>query len=153
MTYPYGVHLAQVALDPLTGAVTVENYLVAYDVGRAVNPMLVEGQIAGGFAQGLGGALLEEFRYDERGQPLSTTFADYLMPTIAEMPPLDILVTEDAPSPLNPLGVKGAGEAGTNAVGAAIASAIDDALGGKGLVTRLPVTPREVLRMMGAFDE
>jgi CO/xanthine dehydrogenase Mo-binding subunit len=153
MTYPYGAHLAQVALDPLTGAVTVENYLVAYDVGRAVNPMLVEGQIAGGFAQGLGGALLEEFRYDERGQPLSTTFADYLMPTIAEMPPLDILVTEDAPSPLNPLGVKGAGEAGTNAVGAAIASAIDDALGGKGLVTRLPVTPREVLRMMGAFDE
>lgn len=152
MTYPYGLHLAQVALDRMTGAVTVEQYLVAYDVGRAVNPMLVEGQIAGGFAQGLGGALFEEFRYDERGQPLSTTFADYLMPTIAEMPPLDILVTEDAPSPLNPLGVKGAGEAGTNAVGAAIASAIDDALGGKGLVTQLPVTPREVLRMMGAFD-
>ncbi len=152
MTYPYGVHFAQVALDRLTGAVTVEQYLVAYDVGRAVNPMLVEGQIAGGFAQGLGGALFEEFRYDERGQPLSTTFADYLMPTIAEMPPLDILVTEDAPSPLNPLGVKGAGEGGTNAVGAAIASAIDDALGGQGLVTRLPVTPREVLRMMGAFD-
>jgi CO/xanthine dehydrogenase Mo-binding subunit len=152
MTYPYGVHMAQVALDRMTGAVAVEHYLVAYDVGRAVNPMLVEGQIAGGFAQGLGGALYEEFRYDERGQPLSTTFAEYLMPTIAEMPPLDILVTEDAPSPLNPLGVKGAGEAGTNAVGAAIASAIDDALGGKGLVTRLPVTPREVLRMMGAFD-
>ena len=152
MTYPYGIHLAQVALDRMTGAVAVEHYLVAYDVGRAVNPMLVEGQIAGGFAQGLGGALFEEFRYDERGQPLSTTFADYLMPTIAEMPPLDILVTEDAPSPLNPLGVKGAGEAGTNAVGAAIASAIDDALGGKGLVTRLPVTPREVLRMMGAFE-
>lgn len=152
MTYPYGIHLAQVALDRMTGAVAVEHYLVAYDVGRAVNPMLVEGQIAGGFAQGLGGALFEEFRYDERGQPLSTTFADYLMPTIAEMPPLDILVTEDAPSPLNPLGVKGAGEAGTNAVGAAIASAIDDALGGRGLVTRLPVTPREVLRMMGAFE-
>ena len=152
MTYPYGIHLAQVALDRMTGAVAVEQYLVAYDVGRAVNPMLVEGQIAGGFAQGLGGALFEEFRYDERGQPLSTTFADYLMPTIAEMPPLDILVTEDAPSPLNPLGVKGAGEAGTNGVGAAIASAIDDALGGQGLVTRLPVTPREVLRMMGAFE-
>ncbi|MBX9592909.1 MAG: molybdopterin-dependent oxidoreductase, partial [Roseomonas sp.] len=156
MTYPYGVHLAQVALDRMTGAVAVERYLVAYDVGRAVNPKLVEGQIIGGFAQGLGGALFEEFRYDERGQPLSTTLADYLMPSIAEMPPLDVLVTEDAPSPLNPLGVKGAGEGGTNAVGAAIASAIDDALGGQGggpgLVTRLPVTPREVLRLLGEIE-
>jgi len=115
--------------------------------------MMVEGQIAGGFAQGLGGALYEEFRYDERGQPLCTTLADYLIPTIAEMPPLDILVTEDAPSPLNPLGVKGAGEGGTNAVGAAIASAVDDALGGRGLVTRLPITPREVLRMLGEIEE
>ncbi|WP_203075276.1 xanthine dehydrogenase family protein molybdopterin-binding subunit [Falsiroseomonas ponticola] len=152
MTYPYGVHLAQVALDRMTGAVRVEHYLIAYDVGRAVNPKLVEGQIIGGFAQGLGGALFEEFRYDERGQPLSTTLADYLMPSIAEMPPLDVLVTEDAPSPLNPLGVKGAGEGGTNAVGAAIASAIDDALGNKGLVTRLPVTPREVLRLLGEIE-
>jgi CO/xanthine dehydrogenase Mo-binding subunit len=149
MAYPYGVHCAQVSLDRGTGAVTVEHYLIAYDVGRAVNPMLVEGQIVGGFAQGLGGALYEEFRYDERGQPLSTTLADYLMPTIAEMPPLDVLITEDAPSPLNPLGVKGAGEGGTNAVGAAIASAVDDALGGRGLVTRLPITPRDVLRMLG----
>jgi CO/xanthine dehydrogenase Mo-binding subunit len=148
MAYPYGVHLAQVALDRGTGQVKVEHYLVAYDVGRAVNPMLVEGQIAGGFAQGLGGALYEEFRYDERGQPLSTTFADYLMPTIAEMPPLDILVTEDAPSPLNPIGVKGAGEGGTNAVGAAIASAVDDALGGRGQVTQLPIMPRDVLRFL-----
>jgi len=152
MAYPYGVHLAQVALDRGTGQVRVEHYLVAYDVGRAINPMLVEGQIAGGFAQGLGGALYEEFRYDARGQPLSTTLADYLIPTIAEMPPLDILVTEDAPSPLNPLGVKGAGEGGTNAVGAAIASAVDDALGA-GQVTRLPITPREVLRMLGEIDE
>ncbi|NKC31396.1 xanthine dehydrogenase family protein molybdopterin-binding subunit [Falsiroseomonas selenitidurans] len=149
MTYPYGVQMAQVAIDRGTGTVKVEHYLCAYDVGRAVNPMLVEGQIVGGFAQGLGGALYEAFRYDERGQPLSTTFADYLMPTIAEMPPLDVLVTEDAPSPLNPIGVKGAGEGGTNAVGAAIASAVDDALGGRGLVTTLPITPRDVLRMLG----
>lgn len=152
MAYPYGVHCVQVSLDRGTGAVTVEQYLVAYDVGRAVNPMLVEGQIVGGFAQGLGGALYEEFRYDERGQPLSTTLADYLMPTIAEMPPLDVLITEDAPSPLNPLGVKGAGEGGTNAVGAAIASAVDDALGGRGLVTRLPIMPRDVLRMLGEIS-
>ena len=69
--------------------------------------MLVEGQIAGGFAQGLGGALLEEFLYDERGEPLSVNFADYLMPTAREVPPLDVVITEDAPSPLNPLGLKG----------------------------------------------
>jgi carbon-monoxide dehydrogenase large subunit len=149
MNYPYGVHIAVVRVDRETGGVTVERYLVAYDIGRAVNPMLVEGQIAGGFVQGLGGALLEEFRYDQRGEPLSVTFADYTMPTAREIPALQVIITEDAPSPLNPLGLKGAGEAGVNAVGAAIASAIDAAIGIPGAVTRLPVTPqgmREILR-------
>jgi aerobic carbon-monoxide dehydrogenase large subunit len=149
MNYPYGVHIAVVRVDRETGRVTVERYLVAYDIGRAVNPMLVEGQIAGGFAQGLGGALLEEFCYDNCGEPLSVTFADYAMPTAREIPPLEVIITEDAPSPLNPLGLKGAGEAGVNAVGAAIASAIDAAIGIPGAVTRLPVTPqrlREILR-------
>lgn len=142
MNYPYGVHLAVVAIDPETGGIEVERLAVAFDVGRAVNPMLVEGQIVGGLAQGLGGAILEEFVYDERGQPLSVTLADYLMPTMAEMAPvIDVLVTEDAPSPLNPLGLKGAGEGGSSAVGAAIASAIDDALGRAGAVTQLPMTP------------
>ena len=144
MTYPYGVHLAVVRIDCGTGEVRVERYLVANDIGRAINPMLVEGQLAGGFVQGLGGALFEEFCYDEAGQPLSTTFADYLIPTLAEVPPLDLLVSEEAPSPLNPLGVKGAGEGGTNGVGAAIASAVDDALGQPGAVTRLPISPRTV---------
>ena len=144
MTYPYGIHLAAVALDRGTGAVKVERYLVAYDIGRAVNPMLVEGQIAGGVAQGLGGALYEAFRYDETGQPLSTTFADYLVPTASEMPDIDVLITEDAPSPLNPLGVKGAGEAGINAVGAAIAAAVDDALRQPGAITALPILPHTV---------
>ncbi len=148
MTYPYGVHAAVVKLDAGTGQVQVERFLVAYDVGRAVNPMLVEGQIAGGVAQGLGGALFEEFRYDAQGQPLSTTLADYLMPTASEMPALDVLITEDAPSPLNPLGVKGAGEGGINAVGAAIAAAVDDALGRPGAVTRLPILPPDLHRMM-----
>ncbi len=149
MNYPYGVHIAVVRVDRETGGIVVERYLVAYDIGKAVNPMLVEGQIAGGFAQGLGGALLEEFLYDERGEPLSVTFADYLMPTAREVPALDVLITEDAPSPLNPLGLKGAGEAGVNAVGAAIAGAIDEALGMPGAVTQLPMTPqrmREILR-------
>ena len=148
MNYPYGVHVAVVRLDGETGAVAVERYLVAYDVGRAVNPMLVEGQIAGGYAQGLGGALLEEFLYDERGEPLSVTFADYLMPTAREVSPPQVLISEDAPSPLNPLGLKGAGEGGTNGVGAAIASAIDDALGVPGAVTELPVTPARLRALM-----
>jgi carbon-monoxide dehydrogenase large subunit len=144
MNYPYGVHVAVTRVDRDTGGVTVERYLVAYDVGRAVNPMLVEGQIAGGFAQGMGGALLEEFLYDECGEPLSVNFADYLMPTAHEVPALDVVITEDAPSPLNPLGLKGAGEGGANAVGAAIASAIDDAIGIPGAITRLPVTPQRL---------
>ncbi len=109
-----------------------------------MNPKLVEGQIAGGLAQGVGGALLEEFRYDENGEPLSVTFADYLMPTAREVPDVSILVSEDAPSPLNPLGLKGAGEGGANPVGAAIASAIDDALQRPGAVTQLPVTPQRL---------
>ena len=149
MAYPYGVHIAVVRVDRDTGAVAVERYLVAYDIGRAVNPMLVEGQIAGGVAQGLGGALFEEFLYDARGEPLCVSFADYLMPTAREIPSIETLLTEDAPSPLNPLGLKGAGEGGANPVGAVIAAAIDDALGMPGAVTQLPVTPqrlRELLR-------
>jgi carbon-monoxide dehydrogenase large subunit/6-hydroxypseudooxynicotine dehydrogenase subunit gamma len=149
MNYPYGVHIAVVRVDHDTGGIAVERFLVAYDIGKVVNPMLVEGQIAGGFAQGLGGALLEEFCYDARGEPLAVSFADYLMPTAREIPALEVIITEDAPSPLNPLGLKGAGEAGVNAVGAAIASAIDAAIGIPGAVTQLPVTPqrmREILR-------
>jgi CO/xanthine dehydrogenase Mo-binding subunit len=106
--------------------------------------MLVEGQIAGGLAQGIGGALFEEFLYDEGGEPLSVTFADYLMPTAHEVPESSILITEDAPSPLNSLGLKGAGEGGTNPVGAAIASAIDDALQMPGAIVSLPVTPQRL---------
>jgi aerobic carbon-monoxide dehydrogenase large subunit len=148
MTYPYGVHLAVVRVDRDSGAVAVERYLVAYDVGKAVNPMLVEGQIAGGVAQGLGGSLFEEFRYDARGEPLAVTFADYLIPTAREVPAVETLITEDAPSPLNTLGLKGAGEGGANPVGAAIASAIDNALGLSGAVTELPVTPQRLRAML-----
>ena len=144
MVYPYGVHLAQVLVDAATGGVTIERYRVAYDIGRAVNPRLIEGQIAGGLAQGIGGALLEEFLYDENGEPLSVTFADYLMPTAREIPELSVLITEDAPSPLNSLGLKGAGEGGTNPVGAAIASAIDDAIQHPGAVKQLPVSPQRL---------
>jgi carbon-monoxide dehydrogenase large subunit len=153
MNYPYGIHIAVVRVDRDTGAVAIERYFVGYDIGKAVNPMLVDGQIAGGVAQGLGGALFEEFLYDARGQPLCVNFADYLMPTAREIPPIEVLITEDAPSPLNSLGVKGAGEGGANAVGAAIAAAIDDALGRPGAVIQLPVTPqrlREILQNKSA---
>jgi aerobic carbon-monoxide dehydrogenase large subunit len=142
MTYPYGVQIAVASIDAGTGGVRIEKMLVAFDIGRAINPTLVRGQILGGAAQGLGGALFEEFQYDERGQPISVTLADYLLPTAHDVPAIDVLVTEDAPSTCNPLGIKGVGEAGVAAVGAVIASAIDDALGGNGEITRLPITPQ-----------
>jgi CO/xanthine dehydrogenase Mo-binding subunit len=144
MVYPYGVHVAAVRVDTETGGIAIERYVMAYDIGKAVNPKLVEGQIAGGLAQGIGGALLEEFLYDENGEPLSVTFADYLMPTAREVPSSTILITEDAPSPLNTLGLKGAGEGGTNPVGAVIAAAVDDALGQPGAVAELPITPQRL---------
>jgi aerobic carbon-monoxide dehydrogenase large subunit len=142
--YPYGIHFAVVKVDRDTGGVQVERYMIAYDIGRAINPALVEGQIVGGFAQGLGGALLEEFTYSERGDPLATTFADYLMPTAQETPGVEVMLREDYTSPLNPLGIKGAGESGITGVGAAIASAIDAAIGMPGAVTALPVTPQRL---------
>ena len=90
--YPYGNHLAVVQVDPDTGGVKVLRYVIGYDIGRAINPTLVKGQIAGGFAQGLGGALMEEFTYNERGDPLAVTFADYLMPTVRETPDVEIIL-------------------------------------------------------------
>ena len=150
MVYPYGAHAVQLKIDTETGAVTIERYLVAFDIGKAVNPQLVEGQITGGMAQGLGGALYEEFLYGEAGEPLSVTFADYLMPTAREVPAVEVIVTEDAPSPLNTYGFKGAGEGGITPVGAAIASAIDDALQKPGAVTQLPITPLRLKALMGS---
>jgi CO/xanthine dehydrogenase Mo-binding subunit len=150
MCYPYGAHAALVVIDQETGAVKVEKLFVAYDIGRSVNPALVEGQLQGGAAQGLGGALFEEFVYDGSGQPLAASFADYLMPTAHEIPELKLLVMEEAPTPLNPLGVKGAGEGGITAVGAAVANAVHDALGcpGADYVNQLPLTPPRVLEMI-----
>ena len=144
MTYPYGVHIALVDVDPGTGQVRVLRYLVASEVGRAINPTLVEGQLRGGAVQGIGGALLEEFTYDETGQPQAITFMEYQMPTAADVPPIDVLLAQLAPSPGNPLGVMGAGEGGISAAGAAVASAVRDALGLTGGVARLPLTPPRV---------
>ncbi len=150
MTYPYGIMAVVVRIDAETGGLAIERIWVAYDVGRAVNPLLIEAQIVGGAVQGIGGALLEAFLYDPAGQPLAASFADYLMPSLADAPPIEALITQAAPSPLNPLGVKGAGEGGINAAGAAIAAAIDDALGMPGAVDRLPVTSERLYRLARA---
>jgi carbon-monoxide dehydrogenase large subunit/6-hydroxypseudooxynicotine dehydrogenase subunit gamma len=146
--YPYGSHVAVVRIDRETGGVTVERYCIAYDIGRAINPALVHGQIVGGYAQGLGGALLEEFTYSERGDPLAVTLADYLLPAMHETPEPEVLLREDYATPLNPLGIKGAGESGITGVGAAIASAIDDAIGIPGAVRELPVTPQRLKQIL-----
>ncbi len=146
--FPYGAQLAVVRVDRDTGQATVERLMIAYEVGRAVNPMMLEGQLVGGAIQGVGGALLEEFTYDENGEPLAVSFADYLMPTLRDAPAVDVLITEDAPSPRNPLGLKGGGEGGINAVGAVVAGAIDDAIGMAGAVTRLPVTPQRLKEIL-----
>ena len=147
--YPYGSHLAVVKVDRETGGVTIERYIIGYDVGRAINPALVKGQITGGFAQGVGGALMEEFRFSDNGDPLAVTFADYLMPTAHEIPPVEIVLTEDYPTNLNPLGIKGAGESGITAVGAAIANAVEEAIGMPGAITELPITPHRLRDILG----
>ena len=148
LAFSYGVHVALVRIDRETGGVAIERYVVAQEVGRAVNPMLIEGQLTGGCVQGIGGSLYEEFTYSDSGDPLSVTFADYLMPTAREAPAIEVVIAEDAPSPFNPLGLKGAGEGGINGAGAAIAGAVDDALGQHGAMTRLPITPQTLAAYM-----
>lgn len=152
-TYSFGAQLAVVAVDTATAGVTLERLAVAYDIGRAVNPALVEGQLVGGAVQGIGAALFEEFVYDAAGQPLSVTFADYLLPTAAEVPDIDCLVLEQSPSTTNPLGLKSGGDAGINAAAAAVAAAIGDAIGQPGAVTRIPVTPSRLHAILNAAPD
>jgi len=136
-----GVHSCIVEVDPETGALAILRYVVVHDCGRVLNPAILEGQVHGGVAQGLGGAFWEKLEFDAQGQPLATTFMDYLLPTAAELPPFEI-VHEETPSPLNPLGVKGAGEAGVIPVAAVIAQAVEDALRPFGVhITQMPLSP------------
>ncbi|MCE3241861.1 MAG: carbon-monoxide dehydrogenase, partial [Deltaproteobacteria bacterium] len=144
--FPYGLHIATVEVDKETGQIKILNYFVTEDVGRKINPMIIEGQMAGGLAQGIGGAMLEEFVYSEDGQPLATSFMDYLLPTAMEMPKAQFISTEEFPSPHNPLGVKGAGEGGITAAGAALANAVSNALGVE--VKKLPLKPDYVLELI-----
>jgi carbon-monoxide dehydrogenase large subunit len=150
--HPHGVHAAIVEVDPQLGVVKVRNYLMGFDIGVAVNPMLVEGQLVGAFAQGLGGALLEEMVFSDDGQLLTGSFMDYLLPTSVEMPAkIDVLLVQEAPSPHNELGLKGAGEGGIVGVGAAIANAVEDALSPFGVtINALPLSPKAIFDLIRA---
>jgi len=142
--FGFGFHAAVVEVDRDTGGVRILRYVVHHDCGRIINPMVVEGQIHGGVAQGIGGALFERIEYGEEGQILNASFMDFLMVTAAEMPVIELVHTE-TPSPNNPLGIKGVGEAGTIPVSATIANALSDALGVP--VDRMPVMPEEILAL------
>ena len=141
LTYANGVHAVEVEVDVETGGVALNRYVVVSDCGRMVNPMLVDGQVAGGAVHGIGNALFEWMGYDAAGQPLTTTLADYAMPTAPGLVRFD-LAFEETPSPLNPLGVKGVGECGTVPAAAAVVAAVEDALAPFGIeVGDYPVTP------------
>ncbi len=146
-TYSYGSHAAHVAIDPETGKLEVLRYVVVEDVGRCINPLTMHGQSVGGAAQGIGGTLLEELVYDDSGQLLSGTLMDYLLPTSTDIPNIETVITEEAPSPLNPLGVKGAGEGAILATGAALGNAVAHALSSFGVqINSLPLSPENIRR-------
>src|SRR6266478_5746346 len=148
VTFASAVHVARVEVDVGTGHVTLLRYVVAHDCGKVINPLIVEGQVHGGVAQGVGGALYEEMVYDEQGQLLTGSLMDYLIPTAMEVPPLETVHLE-FPSPRNPLGMKGLGEGGAISPPAAIANAIEDALEPLGVrLTETPVSPARLLALL-----
>jgi carbon-monoxide dehydrogenase large subunit len=145
-TFTNGAHLAVAEVDVETGQVRVLRYVAVDDCGRIVNPALVEGQIAGGIAQGLGGVLKEHCVYDDAGQLLSATLMDYAVPTFADVPPIETHHIE-TPAPGIAGGFKGAGEAGATGAPAAILNAVNDALAPLGvMLTEQPITPERVVR-------
>ena len=148
-TYSNGTHVAEVEVDIETGEVTIRRYVVFHDCGKVINPLVVEGQVVGGVAHGVGNALFERMVYDDNSQPQSTTFAEYLLTTAPHMPNVEVHHME-TPSPLNPIGVKGAGEAGTNPAIAAIVNAVNDALMPFGVwITEAPITPQRIVELLG----
>ncbi|NNK78827.1 MAG: xanthine dehydrogenase family protein molybdopterin-binding subunit [Litoreibacter sp.] len=152
-TFPNGCHICEVEVDPATGQVELKSYTVADDVGTVVNPLLVKGQIAGGVAQGLGQALMENIAYDESGQLLTASFMDYAMPRAADMTGFDIL-SHPVPTATNPIGVKGVGEAGTVGALAAGISAVVHALESRGIThINMPATPERVWRALQEADQ
>jgi carbon-monoxide dehydrogenase large subunit len=149
LAYSNACHVVEVEVDIETGGVTILRYLAIQDSGRRVNPMIVEGQVHGGIAHGIGNAMFEWMGYDESGQPVTTTFADYLLPTATEVPMFETLYKE-SPSPHNPLGVKGVGEVGVIPAAAAIISAIENALSPFNVhIAQMPVTPPQLIDLIG----
>jgi carbon-monoxide dehydrogenase large subunit len=147
-TYANGSHVAEVEVDVETGRVTILNYSTAHDCGTIINPIAVEGQVAGGVVHGIGNALYEWMRYDDDAQPVTVNFGEYLLPLATDTPPIR-QVHMETPTPLNPLGVKGAGEGGTIPAIAVIIGAIDDALAPFGVkITQVPVTPEYLLGLI-----
>jgi CO/xanthine dehydrogenase Mo-binding subunit len=142
-----GVHAMIVEVDVETAMVEVKRYLVVHDCGRIINPLLVEGQIHGGVAQGLGNAFYEQLVYDDQGQLLNASFMDYLLPTATDVPPIETAHRE-TPSPFNPVGLKGVGEAGCIPTGAAFAQAVEDALNIE--ILDIPLSPNRLFALMRA---
>ena len=147
--YASGTHVAEVEVDIETGMVKIERYTVVHDCGRVINPLVVDGQVIGGVAHGIGNALLERMVYDENAQPLSMNFGEYLLPLATDVPRVD-LVHVETPSPLNPLGIKGAGEGGTIPAIAAIISAVENALAPFGVeIAEAPISPQRIVELLG----
>ncbi|HEY0584031.1 MAG TPA: molybdopterin cofactor-binding domain-containing protein, partial [Chloroflexota bacterium] len=149
-TFASGLHVAVVEIDPETWQVHVLDYAVVSDAGPLINPLIVEGQIVGGVAQGVGGALYEELAYDADGNCIASTLQDYCMPSAVQIPPVRIAHLHTR-SPLNPLGVKGLGEGGAMAPPPAIANAVEDALGHLGVrIDATPITPTRLAALVRA---
>ena len=147
--FPCGAHAVHLTVDPETGKIEIERYVVAEDVGHVINPMILTGQLVGATAQGIGATILEELVYDDSGQPLAGSLIDYLLPTSRDIPPIESEVLDLAPSPLNPLGVKGAGEIGIVATGAALSNAVSQALSSLGVEIReLPLSPSRLVELI-----
>ena len=146
LSYANGCHVAEVEAEPETGRVTILRYVVVHDSGRMINPLIVDGQVQGGVAQGLGNAILERIEFDREAQPLTTTLAEYMIPGACDLPSIAILHL-DSPTAHNPLGVKGVGESGTVPATAAVAAAIEDALAPFSVeVDEVPVRPDSLAR-------
>ena len=152
-TFSNATHGAVVEISPMTGAIRLARYVVVEDCGVIINPMIVDGQVAGGVAQGIGAALFEELGFDEAGQPTSGSFVDYLVPTAADLPDFEVhhLCT---PTSRTPTGSKGMGEGGTIGAPAAVLNAVNDALAQVGaVVERIPVRPADVLAAIAAAQD
>jgi CO/xanthine dehydrogenase Mo-binding subunit len=139
-----------VEVDPETFNLTVQKYVVVHDCGPVINPLILEGQVHGGVAQGIGNAFYEQLVFDENGQLLNGSFMDFLLPTALDVPRVEV-GHKETPSPLNPMGVKGAGEAGAIPTGALFAQAIEDALGEPGLeILEIPLNPSRLWELVEA---